>query len=423
LKTLRTLITVNLGVCLEGFDFIVYSAFAAVLGREYFPATDRWVTESLVFAGFGVAYVIRPAGGWYWGVYADRRGRRPALARIAVLTGFGTALIAVAPPYAVIGLMAPVLVLIGRVIQGFAASGEFASATAMLAEAAPPGRRSLFAGTQMAAQILTVSLATATVLLLSTALDPSAVQRWGWRCAFGLGALIAPLGFYMRTRLTESPEFTASQGNPAQPGVRLAGTLRGHLPGLFSIGGMVVMSAAALYLIFVFMPVYASGTLGLPGRPVQVATLLSATLEVPVILLAAHLADRFGALAVMLPAALAWALASWPLFDWMIVKPSPGHFLVAQLAAAALLGWFSGPMPSYMSSLLPTRVRSTGIGLMFNAVGAVFGGLGPLLITLMIAKTRNPAAPAWWAALTGAVGAATLLLNARARTPLGVHIS
>ena len=411
-KRWHALVTCNIGVCLEGFDFIAYTAFAPILARQFFPASDPLSSTLLVFMGFGAAYVARPIGGVFWGLYADRQGRRRALASIAVMMGLGTVIIAIVPSYAAIGLAAPGLVMFGRLIQGFAASGEFASATAMLVELAPPGRKTLYASTQMAAQVLTIALAMGAVLLLSALLQPAALESWGWRIAFAVGALVAPLGVYMRMRMIESPEFLAlrERSRAAVPtsGAMLKG-LGVHWRALVAIGGIVVISAAALYLILVFMPVHAINTLGLPAADVRRATIICALFEVPVIFIAAVVADRIGGVRVMLPAALIWALVAWPLYAWMIAAPAPGRFLAAQLAAVVLLGALSGPMPAVMSGLLPTALRSSGIGFVFNAVGAVFGGLGPFLITMMIAATGDPAAPAWWAALTGAVGATTLI--------------
>ncbi len=218
----------------------------------------------------------------------------------------------------------------------------------------------------------------------------------------------------MRARMAESPQFIAAHSGTATGNLPLAIALRSHRVALLTIAGVVVISAAALYLLFVFMPVYAVGALGLQQHDVQRVTILSAIAEIPVILLAAHLADRYGPLALMLPAAVLWALVGWPLLGWAISRASLGDYLLAQLVCVLLLGVFTGPMPAFMSVLLPTAVRSRGIGIVFNSVGAIFGGLGPFLITTLIATTGNPAAPAWWAGLTGAIGAVTMLLAPRA---------
>jgi MFS transporter, MHS family, proline/betaine transporter len=401
---LRTVIACNIGVCLEGFDFIAYTAFAAIIGKLFFPAGDAFSSALLVFGGFGAAYVARPVGGVFWGLYADRFGRRRALASIAVFMGVGTLLIAIAPTYAAIGWAAPFVVLAARLVQGFAASGEFASATAMLVELAPPGRRAFYASTQMAAQVVTIGLATGAAILLADMLTPQALEAWGWRLVFGLGALIAPLGLYMRVRLAESPAFLAMQGRGEASRPSIGALLGDHRRSLLQIAGIVVISAAALYLILVFMPLFASQQLDLPPRAVRMTIILCAFAEMPVILFAGYLADRRGAARVLLTAAIAYVLCVPPLLIWLVNAPSMSVFVVVELVAALLLGAMSGPMPSVISDLLPVGIRSSGIGLVFNLVGAIFGGLGPLLITAYIGVTGDLAGPAWWALLTALIG-------------------
>lgn len=410
---LRTLLACNLGVCLEGFDFIAYTAFAAIFARLFFPAHDPLSSALFVFGGFGLAYLVRPFGGLFWGVYADRRGRRSALAAISIMTGIGTLLIALAPPYAMIGVVAPLLLLGGRLIQGFAASGEFASATAMLVELAPPRRRAFYASTQMASQVATIGLAYALLLLLTQIMSPAALEGWGWRATFAAGALIAPLGLYMRAGMAESPAFVATKIiGTAQP-IRIGATLGAYTVELACIAGVVVVSAAALYLILVFMPVYAVRQLGLPARDVQIAIILCVAAEIPVILLAGWVADRIGPARFLAPAVIAYTLAAYPLFATLIARPSMAMFLAVELTAAILLGLVTGPMPAVISALLPTEVRSSGMGLVFNGVGAIFGGLGPFLITAFVGLTGDTAGPAYWAVLTGAIGVLAALTIVR----------
>ncbi|MBO9580795.1 MAG: MFS transporter [Sphingobium sp.] len=401
---LRTVIACNIGVCLEGFDFIAYTAFAAIIGKLFFPAGDALAGALLVFGGFGAAYVARPVGGLFWGVYADRFGRRRALATIAMLMGLGTLGIAIAPTYAAVGMVAPVIVLTARLVQGFAASGEFASATAMLVELAPPGRRAFYASSQMAAQVVTIGLATGVAVLLSDNLTPEALESWGWRFVFVLGALLAPFGLYMRTRLAESPVFLALQSRGRAEPMPIGHVLRAHMRALAQIAGIVVISAAALYLILVFMPVFAGQQLGLPPRAVRLTIILCAFAEMPVILLAGWMADRWGAARLLLLAALAYALIAPPLLVWLVHSPSMAVFALVELACALLLGMMTGPMPLVISGLLPASVRSSGIGLVFNLVGAIFGGLGPFLITAYVGMTGDLTGPAWWALFTALVG-------------------
>lgn len=400
----RSLIACNVGVCLEGFDFIAYGAFSAIIAKLYFPAASPLVATMLTLGGFAAAYVVRPLGGLFWGVQADRRGRRLVLAWTAIVMACGTLLLAVTPPYAAIGIAAPLLILAARIIQGFAVSGEFASATAMLVELAPPGRRSLFASTQMACQALTAGLAAAIVMLLFLLLPAAAVEGWGWRAVFGAGALVGPLGLYIRARMAESPEFVAIARAHAIPRAPLREVLGRYPRELACMAGLVVISSAALYLILIFLPLYAVRELGLSQSDAQTSLILSTIVQAAVILTTGRLADRHGPIRILLPACILYSLAAYPLLARLVEAPSFASLLATQMTAAILLGWMSGPLPSVLSALLPTEVRSTGLGLTYNLVGAIFGGLGPLIITALVALTGNRAAPGWWAAGTGLVG-------------------
>jgi len=402
----RTIAACNIGVCLEGFDFIAYSAFSVIFAKLFFPAESELASTLLTFGGFATAYLVRPLGGLFWGIHADRRGRRSALAWTAILMALGTGLIAVAPSYAAIGVAAPVLILLARLIQGFAVSGEFASATAMLVEIAPPHRRALYASTQMATQVVTAGLAAATVLALFAWLPREAVESWGWRLVFGLGTLIGPLGLWMRVRMAESPEFRQlAEGHRISP-APLREALAGYPRELAGMAGLIVISSATLYLIIIFLPLYAVRELGLGQTPAQVSTIIATSVEAAVILSAGWLADRIGALRLLAPACLAYALTAYPLFAHLVAEPTFANLVMVQTGAAVLLGLISGPLPLALSALLPPEVRSTGVGFVYNVVGSVFGGLGPLIITALVAASGDRTAPAWWAAATGAVGAA-----------------
>jgi MFS family permease len=376
-----------------------------VFAKLYFPASSALAATLLTFGGFATAYLVRPLGGLYWGLYADRKGRRAALAWTAILMALGTGLIAVAPPYAAIGMAAPALILVARLLQGFAVSGEFASATAMLVEVAPRGRRALYASTQMATQVLTAGLASGMVLALSLLLPQPAVESWGWRLVFALGTLIGPVGFWMRSRMAESPVYQtlAAAHRTARTPLR---EIFGRFPAeLLGMAGLIVISSAALYLILIFLPLYAIRELGVAPADTQISTIIATAAEALVILGCGRLADRVGALPVLACGSAAYALAAWPLFAALVAAPTFAALLAVQLTAAVLLGVISAPLPYAMSRLLPAEVRTTGIGLIYNSVGAVFGGLGPLIVTALVAASGDRAAPGWWAAATGAVGA------------------
>ena len=405
----RTIAACNVGVLLEGFDFIAYSAFSIVFARLYFPAGSALASTLLTFGGFATAYLVRPFGGLFWGVFADRRGRRAALGWTAILMSLGTAVIALAPPFAAIGIAAPVLLIAGRAVQGFAVSGEFASATAMLVEVAPPGRRALYSSTQMATQVLTAGLAAAIVLALYALLGTAVVENWGWRAVFGLGTLIGPVGLWIRSRMRESPEFEALARQHDRSDAPLRTVLAAYPRELLGMAGLIVITSAALYLIVIFLPLFAVRELGIAQSDAYFATIVATSFEALVILAMGKVADRVGALPILAAGSLAYAALAYPLFAWLVAAPGFARLVLVQLGAAVLLGIISAPLPLALSELLPVKVRTTGVGLIYNLVGAVFGGLGPLIVTALIAGTGDRTAPAWWAAGTGIVGALAAL--------------
>lgn len=420
---LRTIIACNLGVILEGFDFVAYSLFAGFLVQVFFPEGSGATAILLTFGTFGVAYVVRPLGGIFWGIYADRHGRRTALAAIAVSMGGGILLIALTPSYTAIGIAAPLLALGGRIIQGFSAGGEFASATALLVESAPQDRRGLVASTQMASQAFTVAMVSGVLLVLLNRLSHGQILEWGWRAVFCVGALIGPLGLYMRSNMDESPEFerlaaTQSSDRPAPFG----DLFRSYWRQLLCIAGIVVVGASSFYLVLIFLPVYAARNLQIPMDLAQLSTIVSACIAAVVCLFGGALSDRIGRRAVMLPAILIYAIIAYPLFIHLIESPSFFALLVVQVTVSIVLGFISGPLPTAISELLPTQLRSSGLGLVYNIVGSLFGGLGPFFIYAVMDATGDRASPAYWALTTGLIGAVgVLFLKRSAAGPDGAH--
>jgi len=416
---LRSIAACIIGNCFEWFDFVVYSLFSFAIARQFFPTEGEVVSMLLALATFGIGYVVRPLGGIFWGHYADRAGRRAALAWISITMAIGTAIIAFTPPYAAWGLMAPVLIVLARLIQGFSAGGEFASATALLIEYAPRDKRGLYASWQMASQVATIAAASLAVLVLTHVLDRDALMSWGWRTVFVFGILIGPLGYYMRSRLAESPEFEQflqqRRGALAAP---LRAVLAQYRPALLCGAGVVLIGTSAFYLLMIYLPIFAARQLDLGMDVAQTATILCCVLQFGVCLWAGYLSDRYGRRAVMAPACIAYALCAYPLFAWLIDAPSFMRLLVAQGITSLFLGFISGPMPAALSELFPVGMRSSGVGLIYNVVGAIFGGLSPAIITWLIAATGDKASPAWWALATGLTGAlATLFLRLSANGP------
>jgi MHS family proline/betaine transporter-like MFS transporter len=244
----RVVIASVIGNALEWYDFIVYGILAGTIARVFFPEEASETRLLATLALFGIGFAVRPLGGIFFGLYADRYGRRAALSLVILLMAVGTALLAAAPSYAAIGVGAPLLVLTARVIQGFSVGGEFGTATTMLIEYAPRGRRGFYGSFQMVSQALSFVLGGLSAFLVTTSLSQDAVESWGWRLPFILGALVGPIGVYLRRRVDESPEFTELLSTGKRVLTPLRTLLTSHLRELIAAFAVIVAGTSTLYV-------------------------------------------------------------------------------------------------------------------------------------------------------------------------------
>lgn len=407
----RVVIASVLGNAFEWFDFAIYGMFAAVISRLYFPTGDSATSLLLGLATFGVAFAVRPIGGLVLGMYADRHGRRRALSLMILMMAGGTALIGLLPTYASIGVAASVLMLVARLIQGFSVGGEYASASAMLVEFAPTGRRGLYGSFQMCSQSLAFSAGAGVVYLLSSNLSTADLESWGWRVPFLFGILIGPIGYYLRTQVDETPEFRRFQDQLVKPERTTLRTLFSRYPreliGSFCI---VVTGTASNYVMLLYLPIFAVTELGLTMGDAQLSSALAAVLLLVLCPLSGALSDRLTRRALMLPATFAFGVVTWFMMARVLHAPSFATLLQAQLLAAACMGFMWGPTPALMTEILPVNLRSTGVSLSYNLAVMLFGGLAPFINTALIQQTGNLMVPAYYVALCVLIGLIGLML-------------
>lgn len=396
----------SLGNALEWFDFVVYGFFAATIAKLFFPAQDEAVSLLLAFATFGVTFFVRPLGAIVLGAFADRHGRKAALTLAIVLMMVGTAIIAVAPTYSVIGPLAPMLIVIARLIQGFSAGGEFGSATAFLAEQNSE-RRGFFASWQFASQGLTTVLATAFGAALASALTPEQMDAWGWRVPFAFGLLIGPIAYYIRRHVDETPEFQSlsERGTPLRETL-----LEGKKRLLISLG-MVVLCTVAMYTIL-FMPTYATRQLGLPVAGSFMAIFLTGAIQLVLTPLFGSLSDKRGRLPILFGAAIAILLLIYPMFAWLAANPTLQTLLIVQAIIGVLMAGYLGPLPALMSEIFPARMRTTGLSISYSFGVAIFGGFAPFINAWLIESTGSKLAPSWYVMFAAAISL-TALVGAR----------
>jgi len=404
-----------IGNALEWYDFVVYGFLTVIIARLFFPAQNEYASLLLTMATFGVGFFMRPVGGIVIGLYADRKGRKAALQLIIGLMTLAMAMIAFAPPYAAIGMAAPLLMLLARLLQGFATGGEFASATTFLVESAPSHRRGFYGSLQMVGQSLAALCGAVAGTLITRGLAPEQIDAWGWRLPFLFGLIIGPVGLYIRSYLHETDAFLES---------RRAGAVRNPLRtvlaqngrGLAVTFGLVICGTISYYVVLVYMPTFAKTQLGMPltdAFVAQVIGLICLTVTIP---LCGALCDRVGRRPLLLAATVAYFVLLYPLFVWVYASPSFGRLAFMQGILCTLVGVYFGPISTAIAEQFPTGVRSTGLAIAYNFAVMLFGGFAQFIVTWLIRETGSPLAPAYYVMFGAVVGfVASLFLVERFR--------
>jgi MHS family proline/betaine transporter-like MFS transporter len=386
----RAVAAASIGNALEWFDFVVYGFFAVTMAKLFFPTGNETVSLLLALGTFGVTFFMRPLGAIILGSYADRYGRKAAFTLTILLMMAGTTIIVVAPTYSSIGLVAPVLIVVARMIQGFSAGGEFGSATAFLAEQ-HPDRRGFYASWQFASQGLTTILATAFGVMLASTLTADQMESWGWRIPFIFGLLIGPVAYYIRRHLDETMEFRTIRASKAP----LREALSDSKQRLLISFGVVILCTVGMYTVL-FMPTYATRQLGLPSAGAFMATLLTGLMQVLLVPVVGALSDRYGRLPIAFVSAAAILIAIYPMFGWLAAVPTLQTLLVVQVIIGVLLAGYMGGLAALMSELFPTRMRTTGLSVSYSFGVAIFGGFAPFISAWLINATGSKLAPSFY---------------------------
>ena len=404
----KAIFLASIGNALEWFDLIVFGFLSVVISGQFFPPGDPTGQLLLTFVTFGLAFLMRPLGGFVLGAYADTAGRMKAMVLTISIMMVGTAIIAFIPTYDKIGIFATIGLVIARLLQGFSAGGEFGSATAFLAEQ-NPNRRGFFASWQVASQGLTTLLASAFGAGLAYYLTPDQISGWGWRIPFIFGLIIGPIALYIRRAVPETEEFASIE--PTKTPIRdVLGSQKARL--LVAIG-VTVLGNVATYVI-AFMPNYAVRELGLPAAGAFTATLVTGVVQLILSPFAGSLSDRIGRVPVMAVAGTAMLLLIWPLFAWLVAVPTVTTMLWVQAIYGVMLTGYFANVPALLCELFPTRTRTTGLSLSYNIAATVFGGFALALIQWLILVTGSKMAPSYYV-IFAAVLSLTALTFARRR--------
>jgi MHS family proline/betaine transporter-like MFS transporter len=398
-----------LGTVLEWYDFAVYAALATVIGRLFFPSDDPTVSLLVTLASYAVGFVCRPLGAIWLGRLGDRAGRRSMLAITMVIVGVSSLLIGLLPTYASVGVLAPILLVALRMVQGLAVGAEWTGGATYLIEHARTGRRGLFASIVQASTVLGFLLGTGVATVIVRLVPQDAVDSWAWRVPFVVGGLVAAIGLFVRLKLDESPAYAELRNaGPAAPGptesAERQGTRRNWLLLLGIVFGITVHGYTATSF-----PAFLAGTTDLPLADALTTNVVALCIQVPLIVAAGALSDRVGRKPMMVGGLSLLALATYPIF-LLVSGGTVLGALLGQIVFVTLFAAVSGPMAAMFVEMFPTRVRSTAFSSSYNIGVAVFGGTAPFVNTLLATRTGIDVAPAFYLIFGAAV---SLLLLVR----------
>jgi MHS family citrate/tricarballylate:H+ symporter-like MFS transporter len=407
-------VRVSSGNFLEMYDFMVFGYYASAIGQVFFPSGNAFISLMLALMTFGAGFLMRPVGAIVLGAYADRHGRRAGLILTLTLMSVGIVSIACIPGYATLGLIAPILVLTGRLLQGFSAGMEVGGVSVYLSEIATSGHKGFYVSWQSASQQVAVMFAALLGVMLNSALSEQKMALWGWRVPLLIGCVIIPFLWRLRRSLTETDQFAVSKRHLSSLEVirSLASNVR-----LIIIGTMLfTMMTVSFYLITAYTPTFGSSVLHLASIDGFVVTLcvgISNLFWLPVM---GSLSDRIGRFPLLLACTILMFATAYPAMLWLVNGPSFSKLLVVELWLSFVYASYNGALIVFVTEIIPIEIRTTGFSLAYSLATSVFGGFTPAISTYLIHISGNRAAPGLWLSFAAACGlGATLIMRSRQR--------
>ncbi|QKZ05976.1 MULTISPECIES: MFS transporter [Pseudomonas] len=385
---------VTSGNFLEQFDFFLFGFYATHIAAAFFPASSEFASLMMTFAVFGAGFLMRPLGAVILGAYIDDVGRRKGLIVTLSIMASGTILIVLVPGYDTIGLLAPALVLLGRLLQGFSAGAELGGVSVYLAEMASPGKKGFYTSWQSASQQVAIVVAAALGYALNQWMSGDDIAAWGWRIPFAVGCMIVPFIFLLRRKLEETQEFSTRRHRPTMREVY--NTLIANWTIVVAGMLMVAMTTTAFYLITVYAPTFGKSVLNLSTADALMVTLLVGVSNFIWLPIGGALSDRIGRKPMLVAMTVLAIATSYPALSFLAQAPSFAHMLETLLWLSFLYGMYNGAMIPALTEIMPVEVRVAGFSLAYSLATAVFGGFTPAISTALIHSSGDKAAPGYW---------------------------
>lgn len=408
-----------LGNFIEWFDYASYSYFATTIALVFFPSGNHTVAMLQTFGVFALSFVLRPIGALFWGNFGDKRGRKGALAISIMFMSGASFLIGCLPSYAAIGIFAPALLLLLRMVQGFSASGEYAGAATFLGEYAPTKKRGIYCSLIPASTAIGLLVGSTLATVMTASLSSDALTSWGWRIPFLMAGPLGLIVHFIRTKLADSPVY-ASMTEALDDKQQFASTTKSvsplrelfqnHFKTLVISFGACVLNAVGFYMVLTYLPTYLSDTVGMAAAQSSTITTICLVLYVALVFGMGHISDMFGRKKVLIGACVAFIVLTVPAF----MALNTAQFwpvLIVELAMCATLTANDGTLSSYLTETFPTSVRFTGFAFSFNLANAIFGGTAPFIATWLIYTTGSSIAPAWYMVAVSAVALVAMILS------------
>ncbi|MDB5878224.1 MAG: transporter [Variovorax sp.] len=408
----KSILAAVIGNALEWYDFLAFAFMTPIVAKLFFPNNpadpDNNINQILLTtAVFGVGFFMRPVGGIVLGLYGDRKGRKAAMVMVTGLMAVAIALITFAPTYAAVGIAAPLFIVLARLLQGFAAGGEFGTSTALLIEMAPPGKRGFYGSWQMTGQMMALLLGAAAGTLITEIFTQEQIMAWAWRLPFAFGLLIVPVAIYIRRNVEEPEAFVKMKAAQAAGTVRqatLGEMLKNHMRETLVGMGLVVTLTVSIYITFTYLTTFSTVTLKLPLRDTFLVQMASAVFMIVLMPLWGAWSDRVGRRPLMIGSLIGYLLVLYPAYAWLTSEPSITRLLVAQLSICVFVSVYFGVFSTVIAELFPANVRSLGMSLAYNIAVMIFGGFAQFIVTWLIRATGSPMAPAYYVMFGVAVG-------------------